>query len=106
MFDPNTALRQHTYGYKQKLFKLDKEKNEKMLELQKEKYGLKATLKKLEAKFDQGSISEADYFRTFRNLNKEIYLIDIKIQNLQQNLEELNNIKQSSRNFDNKRYYT
>ncbi|MHA1884993.1 MAG: hypothetical protein ACW96S_08080 [Promethearchaeota archaeon] len=106
LFDPNTALSQHTYGYKQKLFKLDKEKNEKMLELQKEKYGLKATLKKLEAKFDQGSISEADYFRTFRNLNKEIYLIDIKIQKFQQNLEELNNIKQNSRNFDNKRFYT
>ncbi|MHA2121562.1 MAG: hypothetical protein ACW990_10195, partial [Promethearchaeota archaeon] len=106
LFDPNNALSQQPYGYKQKLFKLDKEKNEKMLELQKEKYGLKATLKKLETKFDQGSISEADYFRTFRNLNKEIYLIDMKIQSLQQNLEELNNIKQSSRNFDNKRFYT
>jgi hypothetical protein len=106
LFDSSARLTQQPYGYKRKLFKLDKKKQEKMLELEKERYSLKATLKKLETKFDQGSISESDYFRTYRNLNKEIYLIDNKIQNLQQSLEELEAIKQSSRNFDNKRFYT
>ncbi|MFX1455554.1 MAG: B-box zinc finger protein [Promethearchaeota archaeon] len=101
----NSPINQ-SYGYKRKLFKLDKEKQERMLELEKERYSLKATLKKLETKFDQGSISESDYFRTYRNLNKEIYLIDNKIQSLQQNLEELESIKQNSRSFDNKGFYT
>ena len=106
IFDSSEHLAQQPYGYKRKLFKLDKEKQEKMLDLKKERYSLKATLKKLETKFDQGSISESDYFRTYRNLNKEIYLIDNKIQRLQQSLEELESIKQNSRNFDNKRFYT
>lgn len=106
LFDSSDYLAQQPYGYKRKLFKLDKEKQEKMLDLEKERYSLKATLKKLETKFDQGSISESDYFRTYRNLNKEIYLIDNKIQRLQQSLEELESIKQNSRNFDNKRFYT
>ena len=106
LFHSSDSLTQQSYGYKRKLFKLDKEKQEKMLELEKEQYSLKTTLKKLETKFDQGSISESDYFRTYRNLNKEIYLIDNKIQSLQQSLEELESMKQNSRNFDNKRFYT
>ncbi len=106
LFNSSNSLTQQPYGYKRKLFKLDSEKQKKMLELQKDHYSLKATLKKLESKFDQGSISESDYFRTYRNLNKEIYLIDNKIQTLKQNLEELESIKQSSRNFDNKGFYT
>jgi hypothetical protein len=106
LFNLSDSLTQQPYGYKRKLFKLDKEKQEKMLELQKERYSLKATLKKLESKFDQGSLSESDYFRTYRNLNKEFYLTNNKIQNLEQKLEELESIKQSSRNFDNKGFYT
>ncbi|MFW9876926.1 MAG: hypothetical protein ACFFG0_27855, partial [Candidatus Thorarchaeota archaeon] len=106
LFDSNNTLIQPSYRHKRKLFKLDREKHEKMLELEKERYSLKATLKKLETKFDQGSISESDYFRTYRNLNKEIYIIDNKIQNLQQSLDELESLKQNSKNFDNKRFYT
>jgi hypothetical protein len=106
LFNHNQPLEQHSYRQKRELFKLDREKNEKLLELEKERYSLKATLKKLETKFDQGSISESDYFRTFRNLNKEIYLIDNKIQSLQQKLEELESLKQSSRSFDNKGFYS
>jgi hypothetical protein len=106
LFNSTNSPIDQSYGYKRKLFKLDKEKQERMLELEKERYSLKATLKKLETKFDQGSISESDYFRTYRNLNKEIYLIDNKIQSLQQSLEELESIKQNSRSFDNKGFYT
>lgn len=106
LFSSSDSLPQHPYGYKRRPFKLDKEKQKKMLGLQKEQYSLKATLKKLESKFDQGSISESDYFRTYRNLNKEIYLIESKIQTLKQNLDELESIKQNSRNFDNKGFYT
>jgi hypothetical protein len=106
LFNQSNSSTQQSYGYKRQLFKLDKEKQKRMLELEKERYSLKATLKKLETKFDQGSISESDYFRTYRNLNKEIYLVNNKIQTLQQSLEELESIKQNSRNFDNKGFYT
>ena len=106
MFDPEYIQPDDSYRYKRKLFKIDKEKHKKMLELDKERYSLKETLKKLDAKFDQGIISEVDYFRTFKNLQKEIYLIEKKIQSLQNNLEEIEEIKRSSRNFDKKRYYS
>ncbi|MFW9999908.1 MAG: hypothetical protein ACFE9Q_02360 [Candidatus Hodarchaeota archaeon] len=96
----------NSYKYKRKLFKLDKEKHEKMIELNKERYSLKETLKKLDAKFDQGIISEVDYFKTFKNLQKEIYLIEKKIQKLQENIEEVEELKRSSRNFDKKRFYS
>lgn len=106
LFDSEHLSPQHSYGYKRKLFKLDKEKHQKMLELDKERYSLKETLKKLDTKFDQGIISEVDYFKTFKNLQKEIYLIDKKIQALQDNIEEVEEIRRSSRNFDKKRFYT
>ncbi|MFX1568779.1 MAG: hypothetical protein ACFFCV_10490 [Promethearchaeota archaeon] len=105
-FDSEYNHPNNSYKYKRKLFKLDKEKHEKMTELNKERYSLKETLKKLDAKFDQGIISEVDYFKTFKNLQKEIYLIEKKIQKLQENLEEVEELKRSSRNFDNKRFYT
>jgi len=106
LFSNDDILTGKSFRNKRKLYKLDKENQKKMSELEKERYGLKTTLKKLEKKFDQGLISESDYFRTFRNLNKEIYLIDKKIQTLQHNLEELESIKQNNRNFNNKRIYT
>ncbi|MFX0029217.1 MAG: hypothetical protein ACFE8B_08405, partial [Candidatus Hermodarchaeota archaeon] len=106
LFNPNSSLQRHSYKHKRKLFKLDREKQEKMLELERDRYSLKATLKKLETKFDEGSISEAEYFKAYRNLNKEVYIIDKKIQKLQQRLEELESLKQNSRSFDNKRFYT
>ena len=106
LFNSNDSITQQSYRHKRKLFKLDREKQEKMLELERDRYSLKATLKKLETKFDEGSISEAEYFKAYRNLNKEVYIIDNKIQKLQQRLEELESLKQNSRNFDNKRFYT
>jgi hypothetical protein len=106
LFDSEYNHPNNSYRYKRKLFKLDKEKHEKMTELSKERYSLKETLKKLDAKFDQGIISEVDYFKTFKNLQKEIYLIEKKIQNLQENIEEVEELKRSSRSFDNKRFYT
>ncbi|MFX1278680.1 MAG: B-box zinc finger protein [Promethearchaeota archaeon] len=106
LFNPNYPIPQQSYKHKRKLFKLNREKQERMLELERDRYSLKATLKKLETKFDEGSISEAEYFKAYRNLNKEVYVIDNKIQKLQQRLEELESLKENSRNFDNKRFYT
>ncbi|UCC20092.1 MAG: hypothetical protein JSV62_02080 [Promethearchaeota archaeon] len=106
LFNSEYVPPDNSYRYKRKLFKIDKEKHKKMLELDKDRYSLKETLKKLDTKFDQGLISETDYFRTFKNLQKEIYLIEKKIQNLQESLEELEGLKNNSRNFDKKRFYT
>jgi len=64
------------------LYEFDRSKRKKMSDLKQERYGLKETLKKLDSKFDQGSISEVDYFRTFKNLQKQIYSIDKKVNSL------------------------
>ncbi|HEC38512.1 MAG TPA: hypothetical protein ENI29_09770 [bacterium] len=104
LFNSNGILpKQHSY--KKKSFKLDSEKQQKMFDLQKKRYSLKATLKKLETKYDQGSISDSDYFKTYRNLQQEFYLINDKVQKLEQYFNELESSKQESRNFDNKELY-
>jgi ribosomal protein L37AE/L43A len=106
LFDSDYIPPDNSYRYKRKLFKIDKEKHKKMLELDKERFSLKETLKKLDNKFDQGIISEVDYFKTFKNLQKEIYLIEKKIGDLQENLEEIDSLKKNSKNFDKRRFYT
>ena len=80
-----------------------REKQKKMSELEKEKYGLDETLKALDTKFEQGVISEVDYFRTFKNLQKQVYSIDQKIDSLGQEIEEE---KFNLREIEGKRYFT
>ena len=82
-----------------------REKSKEMSELEKERYGLDETLKALDTKFDQGVISENDYFRTFKNLQKQIYDIDQKIEMLGQEIEEMN-IKPQLKDTEHKRYFT
>jgi chromosome segregation ATPase len=82
-----------------------REKRKEMSELEKERYGLDETLKALDTKFDQGVISENDYFRTFKNLQKQIYDIDQKIEMLGQEIEEMN-IKPQLKDTEHKRYFT
>jgi len=101
LFDDDYNRSRNSYSYKRPSFKFDKEKQEKMLELNKERYSLKQTIKKLESKFDEGIISEVDFFKTYKNLQKDFYMIDKKVQSLKENLEDLENIKQRSRDFDN-----
>ena len=64
---------------------------ERMLELNKERYSLKKTVSKLDTKFDQGIISEVDYFKTYKNLQKEFYLIETEIQSLKERIEDSEN---------------
>jgi len=69
------------------------DKHQKLMNLKRDHFGLKETIKKLDSKFDQGIISEVDYFKTFRNLQKEIYLIEKNIETL--NKEEEESIKRN-----------
>ena len=64
------------------LFEFDKKLYNKMIDLKKERFSLKETIKKLDAKFNEGIIEQAMYFKTFKNLQKEIYLIEKKIKSL------------------------
>lgn len=82
-----------------------REKRKKMSELEKERYGLNETLKALDTKFDQGVISEVDYFRTFKNLQKQIYEIDQKIDSLGQDMDEMN-LKPILGDIEGKRYFS
>ena len=82
-----------------------REKHKEMSELEKERYGLDETLKALDTKFDQGVISEVDYFRTFKNLQKQIYDIDQKIELLGQEIEDMK-FKPHLKDIEGKRYFT
>ena len=57
-------------------FESEKNYQKKMNELKREKFSLKETLKKLDAKFDDGNISEVDYFKFFSKLQKKLYIIN------------------------------
>ncbi|MHA1670878.1 MAG: hypothetical protein ACTSV5_09900 [Promethearchaeota archaeon] len=89
-----------------KYSKKKKEKLRKLHDFEKERYSLNETLKALDAKFDQGIISEVDYFRTFKNLQKQIYSIDKNTEDLSQELEEIEDIKGKYREFDGRRYFS
>jgi len=106
LFNPDYTLSHENYMHKKRISKLEKIKRKKMLELEKEKYSLEETLKTLDSKFDNGIISEIDYFRTFKNLQKDIYLIDRKIENLEEEIRESESLRRSNREFDKKRYFS
>ncbi|MFW9782185.1 MAG: hypothetical protein ACFFFB_07885 [Candidatus Heimdallarchaeota archaeon] len=106
LFNSDYTLSQTDYKPRTQISKYEKSKRKKMLELEKEKFSLEETLKTLDSKFDKGIISEIDYFRTFKNLQKEIYLIDRKIENLEEEIKESEYLKRSNREFDKRRYFS
>jgi len=88
---------------KDHLFEFDKKVLKKMMELKEERFGLKETTKELDSKFSEGLISESIYFKTFKNLQKQIYLIDKKIKSL---TKKVKNDKFLRRKFNKKGYYS
>jgi hypothetical protein len=84
-------------------YEYENDKHQIMLNLKKEQYSLKQTLNKLDNKFDQGIITEVDYFRTYKNLQKEIYLIESKINALNAEIKEEESIKH---NINKHKYFT
>jgi ribosomal protein L37AE/L43A len=86
--------------------KIDKLKKKEMLELEKERYSIEQTLNTLDAKFNDGIISEIDYFRTYKNLQKDLYLIDKKIESLDNEIKESESIRKSHRELDRRRYFS
>ncbi|MFX1558585.1 MAG: hypothetical protein ACFFC9_15135, partial [Promethearchaeota archaeon] len=84
----------------------DKMKRKKILELEKERYSLEETLKTLDSKFEKGIISEIDYFRTYKNLQKDLYLVEKKIENLDEEFKEIESMRRINGEFDRKRYFT
>jgi hypothetical protein len=88
-------------------FKIDvPDCKEELRNLNREKFSLNETLKKLEDKFDQGIITEVDYFRTFKNLKKEIYQIEKNIEKLEKKIRKDESIRRIGRKFDKRKYFT
>ena len=103
LFHLNNPYVDNSYNLEKDLFDYDENINKEMIELKKEKYSLIETLKKLDDKFDEGIISEVDYFKTFKNLQKEIYLIDQKIESLN---KKYNGKQFLKRNLDKKPHFS
>jgi len=85
--------------------KYDKAKRKKMLELEKDRYSLEETLKTLDSKFEKGIISEIDYFRTYKNLQKDLYLVEKNVEELEEKIKDIDSIRRSNREIDRKRYF-
>jgi len=83
-FDPNDPSLQNPHNMRKDF----NEVQERMIKLKQEQYSLKKTLKELETKFESGVISEVDYFRTFKKLQKDIYSIEKKIEILKDKLDD------------------
>ena len=86
--------------------KHSKTRRKKMFDLQKEKFSLEETLKALDTKFESGNISEIDFFKNFKNLQKEIYIIEKNIEVLDDDMEDEEFLRNTSKEIDRKRYYT
>jgi len=66
-------------------FNLIVTEKEKLIE---KRSALKAILKKNEANYEQGLVTDVEYFKTFKKRQKEMYLIENKIKNFEQELDE------------------
>ena len=86
--------------------KMNKMRRKKMFELEKEKYSLEETLKTLESKFESGNISEIDFFKNFKNLQKDFYTIEKSIESIDEEMQEEDFLRRNAKKFDRKRYFT
>jgi hypothetical protein len=86
--------------------KMNKIRRKKMFELEKEKYSLEETLKTLESKFESGNISEIDFFKNFKNLQKDFYTIDKSIESIDEEMQEEDFLRRNAKKFDRKRDFT
>ena len=86
--------------------KQNKTMHKKMFDYEKEKYSLEETLKALDSKFESGDISEIDYFKNFKNLQKEIYIIGKNIEALDSDMEDEELLRGPAKEFNRKSYYT
>ncbi|TFG02444.1 MAG: hypothetical protein EU539_13100 [Promethearchaeota archaeon] len=102
-FDANDPSLKNPNDMDGNIFEKNNEDHQKMMELKKEQYSLKKTLKELESKFERGVISEVDYFRTFKNLQKDIYTIEKKLKSLSDKME---NDQFLRKNFTQKKYFS
>jgi len=103
LFNASDGPKENVYNPGIDSYEFETDKRQRMLELKKEHYSLKQTLKKLDNKFDQGIISEVDYFRTYKNLQKDIYLIESKINKLKTHIKEEDSIR---RNVNINKYFS
>ena len=102
-FQSNYHSQDGMYNQRNGSFQFDEDINDKMENLKRERYSLKKTLKELEAKFERGSISEVEYFKAYKNYQKEIFSIDQKIKLM---TEKVNDELFLKRNFDQKKYFS
>jgi hypothetical protein len=55
---------------------------DQLFQLRQQKYSLQATMKLLKRQFDEGKISNESFFKQYRSLNRELYLVESRIGEL------------------------
>jgi len=105
-FDQNSPMQQSNTGNEYQfdnsqpsLIHQTKNKKTQLLELQKEEYSLQQTIKVLDRRFEEGSISDVDYLKTYRRYQRDLYIIQRKIEDLKKDIEEEDEIQNISTLF-------
>lgn len=86
-FEPKSEVKEAPYPRYRSPFDRDREEeqnDQEINELKKSRFSIKQTLKKLDAKFDRGFLSESDYFRIFNNLQQDLYTIEEQLSEMQE----------------------
>ncbi len=54
----------------------------RLLQLRQQKFSLQATMKLLKRQFDEGKISNESFFKQYRSLNRDLYLVETRISEI------------------------
>ncbi len=76
-FVPNTVSRREQNGYH------ESELKSRLLEWQQEEYGLQRSLELLQEEMNAGNLSQVDFFRHFKQIQKELYIVRQHISEIQ-----------------------
>ena len=60
----------------------DRLPQDQLFQLRQHKYSLQATLKLLKRQFDEGKISNESFFKQYRSLSRDLYLVETRISEL------------------------
>ncbi|MHA1805653.1 MAG: LIM domain-containing protein, partial [Promethearchaeota archaeon] len=86
-FTPEYSPKEASSTFVRKFNRSSMEHVKKLHELRKKEYALRETLKELSNKFDQGSLSKQDYFKTYRSLQEEIFSLEDEIITVKEAIE-------------------
>lgn len=79
---PTSMRRRQPAQYPSSRSEVDRLPHDQLFQLRQQKYSLQATLKLLKRQFDEGKISNESFFKQYRSLSRDLYLVETRISEL------------------------